>query len=61
MGGDFVPNEDNIYMFTQKEMTKIYNKTLDNITKVLEDEDPKQRDFGRYLMGSLRIVPVRIH
>lgn len=61
MGGDFISNEDHIYMFTRKEITTLYNKTLDNIKKILEDEDPKQRDFGMYLMGSFRIVPVRIH
>lgn len=61
MGGDFIPNEDKIYMFTKKELVKLYNTTFYNIMKIWNDEDPKQREFAKYLMGSLRILPVRIH
>lgn len=60
MGGDFVSRKD-IVMFTKREMAHLYNKTLDNLMKIVEGENPKEREFAISLIGSLRIVPVRIH
>ena len=61
MGGDFVSDDNHVYMFTENEMAKLYNKQIDYIAELLDDEDKKQRDFANHLMTTLRIIPVRIH
>ena len=60
MGRNFV-SEDEYCMFTQKEMARLYNKTLGSLIDTAENGDSKERELAISLIGSLRIIPVRIH
>lgn len=60
LGGDFVMN-NKFCTFTQKEMTKLYNQTLDRLVDLSTDNFEKDKKYAIDLIGSLRIVPFRLH
>lgn len=60
LGGDFVSQND-IVTFSKQEIKKLYNQTLRNLVKLTEEGDARDGKYGVDLIGSLRIVPVRVH
>lgn len=59
-GGDFVM-EDKFYIFTQKEVTKLYNKTLKGLISIVTDGSEKDKIFALNLIGGMVVRPVRLH
>jgi hypothetical protein len=60
MGRDFV-SENEYCMFTENQMAKLYNKILDGLAEMIDSGDSKEKEIAISMIGSLRIVPVRIH
>ena len=60
MGGDFVI-ENEIITFTQKEISKIYNSTLRDLLILTQDGSARDSKYAIDLIGSLRIIPFRVH
>jgi hypothetical protein len=59
-GGDFV-FQDQYYIFTEREMIKLYNSTLKNLLGIIKDGDEKDRKFALDLIGGLIVRPMRLH
>lgn len=59
-GGDFVL-QDGIYLFTQKEVSKIYNDTLKRLVNVMNNGSKKDKKYATDLIGSLVIKKMRLH
>jgi len=60
MGGDFV-SENGICSFTEKELSKLYNRTLNDLLSLAEDGSEKESKYAIDLIGSLRISCFRLH
>ena len=60
LGGDFV-RDDNYYVFTKKEVSKLYKDTLRNLVDLIRDGNEKDKKFARDLIGGLTIKPMRLH
>ena len=58
-GDDFI--SDNGYLFTGKEMEKIYDRTMNNLLDVIEEGTEKDRRHAMELMCGLFVVPFRLH
>ncbi len=60
VGGDFVSNGE-LTLFTQKELTKLYNEMLGNLIALSQDGSVKDRTYALDLIGSIRVIPFRLH
>lgn len=60
LGGDFVL-EDNYYLFTKNEASRLYNSTLKNLMGLISDGSEKDKNFALDLIVGLAIKPVRLH
>jgi hypothetical protein len=60
LGGDFVADEGS-FLFTRKEAERMYNSTLKRLIGIVQNGSEKDVRFGIDLIGTLRIVPVRLH
>ena len=59
-GGDFII-QDNCYLFTKQEASKIYNKTMRNLVNIISDGEEKDRKYAIDLIGKLIVRPMRFH
>lgn len=59
-GGDFML-EDNFYVFTKKEVSKLHKDTLRSLTKIVLDGNDKDRAYALELIAGLVIQPMRLH
>ena len=59
-GGDFVIQNDS-YSFNEREVTKLYESTMNNLLSLIADGSEKDRKFAIDLIGGLFIVPMRLH
>ena len=59
-GGDFVL-EDNYYLFTKSEVSKLYGNTLKDLLKLMDDGSDKEKAYALDLIGGLRVKPMRLH
>lgn len=61
MGGDAICM-DGVYTFTKSEIAKLYNEVLRDLVGTAHDGlTEKDRKYSIELIGSLAIVPVKIH
>lgn len=60
LGGDFVL-QDKFYLFTEREISKLYEDTLENLLKIIEDGDEKDKQYAISLIPGLLIQPMRLH
>ena len=59
-GGDFVA-QDGFFFFTEKEINKIYNNTLDDLLDIIENGSEKDKKYAIDLIAGLMVKPARIH
>jgi hypothetical protein len=59
-GGDFVL-QDNNYVFTKKEVSKIHRDILKKLLDILSNGSEKDRSYALDLMGGLVIQPMKLH
>ncbi len=60
LGGDFLMDED-LFAFTKKETANFYNNTLSNLINLYQDGSERDKKYAIDLIGSLRIVPFKLH
>lgn len=60
MGGDFQMHGD-LVTFTPKEVNRVYGEILDDLVKLSKEGSPKDAKYAIDLIGSLRIIPFRLH
>jgi hypothetical protein len=59
-GGDFVLEND-YYLFTKEEVSKIYKKMLKDLKGIAADGSEKDKKYALDLIGGLKILPMRLH
>lgn len=59
-GGDFIL-EDKFYLFTEKEVSRLYEDTLEDLLKIISDGDEKDRNYAISLIPGLIIQPMKLH
>jgi hypothetical protein len=60
MGGDHAMHGEFV-TFTSKEANKVYNGILNDLIKLSQEGSPKDAKYAVDLIGSLRIIPFRLH
>ena len=60
MGGDFQMHGE-LVTFTPKEVNKIYSGILKDLVKLSQEGSPKDAKYALDLIGSLRVVPFKLH
>lgn len=59
-GGDFA-HEDGSYLFTKKEVEKIYEKTINDLVGIIRNGNQKDKIYALDLILTTFILPARIH
>ena len=59
-GGDFIIQDDS-YTFNEREVTKLYESTMNNLLNLIADGSEKDRKFAIDLIGGLFVRPMRLH
>lgn len=57
---DFVL-QDGHYLFTGKEVSKLYNSTLKDLKDAIHNGSEKDKKFALHLISGLLIKPMRLH
>lgn len=60
MAGDFI-SQDNFYLFTDKEVSKIYKDTFNKLIDIINDGSEKSSKHALTLIGTLSVQPFRLH
>ena len=60
MGGDFLA-EDGHYLFTRKEAIKLYNSTYNDLIKIINDGNDKDRAYSTELILGLMVQRMVLH
>lgn len=59
-GNDFMSREGS-FLFTKKEMTRLYKRTVKNLMGIIANGSPKDRKHALKLMSQLIVQPMRLH
>lgn len=59
-GGDFFTDNGH-YLFTKKEISKIYRDTFKKVKNTIIDGSDKEKAYALDLIGKLIIQPMRLH
>lgn len=59
-GGDFM-SKGGTFLFTKKEIAKLYKRTLKNLMGVIVNGSDKDKKHAMQLMSELTIQPMRLH
>lgn len=60
VGGDYWC-EEGFYLFTKKEVIKVYNKVLDNLNDLMRSDSDKDRAYAIDLLGRMYVRQIRLH
>ena len=59
-GGDFVL-EKREYLFTKAEISRLYNKYMKDLVKIVNNGNEKDRNYALDLIAGMSVKPLRLH